>query len=218
MTRAPARAQNRIKGFFCRSEPRVMALTLANPHRIKPKRHRRRKIASGRRDYNYFRDYEPGTDRYIEPDPIGLRGGVSLYGYALADPFGQTDRAGLATWTCRPDSVKGMPVGLGDRDYKGDKGVKFCKYSCRNSCYGSVGITNSPGQKLSDGWQCWGAILRDTPTSMGMVYTATGVENFTVDTSGFWGIVDYIRYPIELTSELKKHEVKKKCETCNENE
>jgi RHS repeat-associated protein len=27
--------------------------------------------------YNYFRDYEPGTGRYVESDPIGLRGGMS---------------------------------------------------------------------------------------------------------------------------------------------
>jgi len=28
-------------------------------------------------NYNYFRDYEPGTGRYVESDPVGLRGGVS---------------------------------------------------------------------------------------------------------------------------------------------
>jgi RHS repeat-associated protein len=45
--------------------------------------------------YNRFRYYDPGTGRYISQDPIGLAGGMSLYGYvddttALTDPFGLT--------------------------------------------------------------------------------------------------------------------------------
>ncbi|MFZ5574443.1 MAG: RHS repeat domain-containing protein [Pseudomonadota bacterium] len=46
--------------------------------------------------YNYFRDYEPGTGRYIEADPIGLEGGINLYLYANAAPTMFTDPLGLA--------------------------------------------------------------------------------------------------------------------------
>jgi len=31
--------------------------------------------------YNYFRDYHPSIGRYVEPDPIGLAGGVTMYTY-----------------------------------------------------------------------------------------------------------------------------------------
>jgi RHS repeat-associated protein len=51
--------------------------------------------------YNYFRDYEPGTGRYLESDPIGLNGGISTYGYALSFPLRLTDSNGLAPY-CRP--------------------------------------------------------------------------------------------------------------------
>ncbi len=44
--------------------------------------------------YNYFRDYDPTTCRYIESDPIGLGGGINLYGYAHQNPLAFTDPTG----------------------------------------------------------------------------------------------------------------------------
>ncbi|MGQ0801823.1 MAG: RHS repeat domain-containing protein [Pseudomarimonas sp.] len=44
--------------------------------------------------YNYFRDYEPGTGRYIESDPIGLDGGHSTFGYAAQSPMLKIDPTG----------------------------------------------------------------------------------------------------------------------------
>jgi len=46
-------------------------------------------------NYNYFRDYEPGTGRYVESDPIGLEGGLNTYLYGLAGPFRFIDPLGL---------------------------------------------------------------------------------------------------------------------------
>jgi RHS repeat-associated protein len=46
--------------------------------------------------YNYFRDYDPSTGRYVQSDPIGLGGGLSTYSYVSANPLELFDEFGLA--------------------------------------------------------------------------------------------------------------------------
>lgn len=46
-------------------------------------------------NYNYFRDYEAATGRYVESDPIGLWGGPSTYAYVGDSPLASSDRDGL---------------------------------------------------------------------------------------------------------------------------
>ncbi len=45
--------------------------------------------------YNYYRDYDPATGRYVESDPIGLEGGVSTYSYADNNALINMDPDGL---------------------------------------------------------------------------------------------------------------------------
>jgi RHS repeat-associated protein len=51
--------------------------------------------AETRRFYNYFRDYDPAVGRYVQSDPIGLRGRLSTYAYVDGKPITRKDPKGL---------------------------------------------------------------------------------------------------------------------------
>ena len=55
-----------------------------------------RRAASGPQHYNYFRDYDPSTGRYVQSDPIGLAGGINSFAYVYSSPMVYTDSSGLA--------------------------------------------------------------------------------------------------------------------------
>lgn len=47
--------------------------------------------------YNWFRQYDPTTGRYTQPDPLGLVDGPSCYAYVSSDPLQNVDPTGLAS-------------------------------------------------------------------------------------------------------------------------
>ena len=61
--------------------------------------------------YNYLRDYDPSTGRYLDSDPIGLGGGINTYGYAGGRPTAAVDSTGLDAMVLIGGPYAGHPYG-----------------------------------------------------------------------------------------------------------
>jgi RHS repeat-associated protein len=73
--------------------------------------------------YRRNRYYDPSTGRFTQEDPIGLAGGLNLYGFANGDPVSYSDPYGLCSkpkmrkgeiGICIETFIKGAYLGTGD--------------------------------------------------------------------------------------------------------
>ena len=77
-------------------------------------------------NYNYFRNLDTGSGRYMESDPVGLVAGVSTYGYVSGSPLIWADMYGLLQWTLLPVQWNsGTATGALTRTYPGARQSEF---------------------------------------------------------------------------------------------
>jgi RHS repeat-associated protein len=94
--------------------------------------------------YNYFRDYDSGIGRYVQSDPIGLRGGLNTFVY-VNDPLTQID----------PEGLMGRAPGRGPAPSTPASPAPFLTSGSCDGRWVRVNWTRDPGSALTLDCTCY---------------------------------------------------------------
>jgi RHS repeat-associated protein len=174
-----------------------------------------RKDATGQL-YRRNRYVDPATGRFTQEDPIGLAGGVNLYGFAGGDPVSYADPFGLCPW-CVGAGV-GALVGAGGTvlwNYAHDQ--PLMKNLVRNTLIGAAaGATLGLGYQFAAGAAAGGAaaapafengsrIQQFVETSKGsfefIAQVAVQGKNLTLNNISWFHVTEEGRVPLGVTEQ-----------------
>ena len=133
---------------------------------------------------NWFRDYKPEIGRYVEGDPIGLKGGsLSIYSFVDNTPLNSFDFKGLKCVDCPSGNWSGAGGNVGGILLSGGvfTGIyKVCCWSSDKCCWVMVTCSGT-GAGLGGGVSLEGMYVQGA-------YNSTDLSGESNDGRGFGGV------------------------------
>ncbi|MCS4298242.1 MULTISPECIES: RHS repeat-associated core domain-containing protein [Acinetobacter] len=116
--------------------------------------------------YNYFRDYNPATGRYVQSDPLGLFDGPNTYAYAYSNPVSYNDPTGQFV-----PILAGVAIGAGT-----DLGIQLVLNGGNFQCvsWAQVGVSGALGA-IGGGW--WSGSFKHAKSSASWFKLSTKWKN-----------------------------------------
>ena len=155
LTQKPPLGEKRLKPQLVWDNPKLTDRTQKGKSDVKPN------LSYGRVLYNYFRYYDPATDRYLTSDPIGLGGGLNTYIYAESNPIRNTDPLGLESSTTRGLPRSPTPFDVFMPGSRANDAFRDSTTRMFSDIFGGDGNAEDAGEdaadELDDDAQCPGA-------------------------------------------------------------
>lgn len=116
--------------------------------------------------YNYYRDYDPATGRYVQSDPLGLFDGTNTYAYAYSNPVSYNDPTGQFV-----PILVGIALGAGT-----DLGIQLALNGGDFQCvsWTQVGVSGALGS-IGGGW--WTGAFKHAKSSASWFKLSTKWKN-----------------------------------------